>query len=369
MSDWDLMMPGMGLTAIGLSGVVIAYAGVAKTFIDGMHALTGLTMFVGLIFLSCGILNNGVSTSNRAKATALVIFGIAGSFGAAAFTMATVSTLPTFAGVLLVIITPTVVISYAAMKVPQYAKPISVIFILAAGVGIASFGSFGFVGPGAHFSLQPPVEEAEKIKTPEKEGPIVNAIPVEILAGASTPDNPDFNPDSITVTKGDVVQWTNDDTVVHTVTSAIDTGATFDSSLISAGGKYQLDTKDIAAGQYQYMCTVHPFMTGTLIIQEAAAPVISKVSIPAGAMTQSDGQLYFDPQEATVAVGTTVVWTNDDSAVHTVTSGTPSDGSSGMFDSGMLQSGKTFEYKFDSARTTDYFCQVHPWMTGTVTVQ
>lgn len=369
MSDWDLMMPGMGLTATGLAGVVISYAGIAKTFIDGMHALTGLTMFIGLIFLSCGILNNGVSTSNRAKATVLVIFGIAGSFGAAAFTMASVSTLPTFAGVLLVIITPTVVISYAAMKVPQYAKPISVIFILAAGVGIASFVTLGFVGPGAHFSLQPPVEEAEKVTTPEKEGPIVNAIPVEILAGAATPDNPDFKPDSITVTKGDVVEWTNDDTVVHTVTSSVDNGATFDSSLISAGGKYQLDTKDIAAGQYQYLCTVHPFMTGTLIIQEELEPVISKVSIPKGAMTQSDGQLYFDPQEVTVAAGTTVVWTNDDGAAHTVTSGTPSDGPSGTFDSDIMSSGNIFEYKFDATGTTEYYCQVHPWMIGTVTVQ
>src|SRR5574341_1539288 len=187
MSDWDLMMPGMGLTAVGLAGVVISYAGIAKTFIDGMHALTGLTMFVGLIFLSCGILNNGISTSNRAKATTLVIFGIAGSFGAAAFTMATVSTLPTFAGVLLVIIVPTVVISYAAMKVPQYAKPISMIFIAAAGVGIAAFVTFGFVGPGAQFSLQPPVmEEAEK--PVEELIPVAaNIVSVEILAGASIP--------------------------------------------------------------------------------------------------------------------------------------------------------------------------------------
>ena len=49
MSNWDLMMPGMGLTSIGLAGVVISYSGIAHTFIDGMHALTGLTMFIGLI--------------------------------------------------------------------------------------------------------------------------------------------------------------------------------------------------------------------------------------------------------------------------------------------------------------------------------
>ncbi len=55
MSNWDLMMPGMGLTAVGLAGVVLSYAGIAHTFIDGLHALSGLVMFVGLIFLAVGI--------------------------------------------------------------------------------------------------------------------------------------------------------------------------------------------------------------------------------------------------------------------------------------------------------------------------
>ena len=68
MSNWELAMPGAGLTAIGLAGVVVSYSGIAHTFIDGMHALTGLTMFIGLIILSGGILEGGVSTTNRTKA-------------------------------------------------------------------------------------------------------------------------------------------------------------------------------------------------------------------------------------------------------------------------------------------------------------
>lgn len=368
MSDWDLMMPGMGLTAVGLAGVVISYAGIAKTFIDGMHALTGLTMFIGLIFLACGILSGGVSTSNRAKATTLVIFGIASSFGAFAFTMTSVSSLPPFAGVLLVIIIPTIVISYAAMKMPQYAKPISVIFILAAGVGIISFVTLGFVGPGAQFSLQPPVPEEEE-KPKEPTAPTVPVIPVEILVDSSTPDTPDYNPDVVTVTKGDIVEWTNNDNVAHTVTSSADAGATFDSGLLSAGSKYQLNSENLAVSEYPYYCQVHPFMTATLVVKESTVPVTAKVSIPQGAMTQSEGQLYYDPQEITVSVGTTVIWSNDDTAAHTVTSGNPSSGPSGTFDSGIFAAGKTFEHKFNSPDTTEYYCQVHPWMTGKVTVQ
>lgn len=382
-------MPGMGLTAVGLAGVVVSYAGIAKTFIDGMHALTGLTMFVGLIFLACGILSGGVSTSNRAKATTLVIFGIAGSFGAFAFTMASVTSLAILTGVLLIIIIPTIVISYAAMKMPQYAKPISVIFVLAAGVGIASFVALGFVGPGAQFSLQPPVMEEETEKPTEEPIPITaNIVPVEILAGAATPDNPDYGPDPITVTKGDVIEWTNNDNVMHTVTSLADTGATFDSSIISAGDKWNLDTENLTAGEYEYFCTVHPFMTSKIIVSDNSSvsdnmPVsgsdepemivseltVSKVSIPAGAMTQSEGQIYYDPQDITVSVGTTVIWSNDDTAAHTVTSGNPDTGVSGMFDSSILPAGKTFEHKFDVSGKTEYYCQVHPWMIGTVTVE
>ena len=74
-------MPGMGLTGVGLAGLILSYAGIAHTFIDGMHALTGLTMFVGLIFTAAGILDGGISTSNRAKITTLVIVAISLGFG------------------------------------------------------------------------------------------------------------------------------------------------------------------------------------------------------------------------------------------------------------------------------------------------
>ena len=75
----------------------------------------------------------------------------------------------------------------------------------------------------------------------------------------------------------------------------------------------------------------------------------------------------FSPYEISVAVGATVTWSNDDIAVHTVTSG------KGMlhdelFDSSILMSGKTFETTFNDAGSFDYFCIVHPWMAGIVHV-
>ena len=80
-------MPGGGLTAIGLAGLVTSYSGIAHTFIDGMHALTGLLFMFGLIILAAGILEGGVSTSNRTKATVLAIISITLGFATFATTL------------------------------------------------------------------------------------------------------------------------------------------------------------------------------------------------------------------------------------------------------------------------------------------
>jgi predicted secreted protein with PEFG-CTERM motif len=54
---------------------------------------------------------------------------------------------------------------------------------------------------------------------------------------------------------------------------------------------------------------------------------------------------------------------------HTSSSGTPVDGPDGVFDSSLVMAGASFSHTFDSAGTFDYFCMVHPWMTGTVIVE
>ena len=61
-------------------------------------------------------------------------------------------------------------------------------------------------------------------------------------------------------------------------------------------------------------------------------------------------------------------WTNNDSTVHTVTSGTIQSGPDGKFDSGLVAAGAKFSQKFDSAGTYNYFDMVHPWIQGKVIV-
>ncbi len=67
----------------------------------------------------------------------------------------------------------------------------------------------------------------------------------------------------------------------------------------------------------------------------------------------------FDPQSATITVGQTVLFVNDDEITHNVTADN--------FKSGDLQAGKGWRYKFDRAGTYKYVCTYHSWMKGEIT--
>lgn len=108
-------------------------------------------------------------------------------------------------------------------------------------------------------------------------------------------------------------------------------------------------------------------MPVTYVFTEEEAEVV----IEAGSADANSGKSYA-PKTLTVAVGTTVEWENEDSAGHTVTSGNPGDADFGtIFDSGfpLIKPGDSWEHTFDATGTFPYFCQVHPWMTGTIVVE
>jgi plastocyanin len=93
------------------------------------------------------------------------------------------------------------------------------------------------------------------------------------------------------------------------------------------------------------------------------------VSIVKGASNM--GNKAYSPNPMQIQQGTTVVWRNDDTTLHTAVSGKgTSDTSLGkMFESPPIAPGKTFSYKFAAAGTYDYFCTLHPTMVGTVVVK
>lgn len=97
------------------------------------------------------------------------------------------------------------------------------------------------------------------------------AVAVSIAPGAGVPPSKGFAPDNITVVIGlnNTVTWTNNDASVHTVTSTtVPAGASpFDSGLLAQGGTFTYTF--VTPGVYDYHCTIHPWMTGSVRVEAA----------------------------------------------------------------------------------------------------
>lgn len=83
----------------------------------------------------------------------------------------------------------------------------------------------------------------------------------------------------------------------------------------------------------------------------------------AGADAVDIVDFQFEPEELTVAAGTTVTFTNSDDFAHTATADDDS------FDTGELEGGASGEITFDEAGEFSYFCAIHNYMKGTVVVE
>jgi len=105
-------------------------------------------------------------------------------------------------------------------------------------------------------------------------------------------------------------------------------------------------------------------------IYPSPAPYGTDVTMGAGSGAPGceESDSCYIPSRITVDEGSSVTWYNSDSAAHTVTSGTPGGGPSGVFDSGMFMPGESFSHKFNNDGMYPYFCMVHPWMEGQIVV-
>jgi plastocyanin len=101
-----------------------------------------------------------------------------------------------------------------------------------------------------------------------------------------------------------------------------------------------------------------------------SGPTTHTVDIPAGTSVPGceESNTCYLPADITINVGDTVNWINIDTAAHTVTGGSPTDGPSGVFDSSLVMASAEFAFTFNDSGNYDYFCMVHPWMIGSVTV-
>ena len=100
----------------------------------------------------------------------------------------------------------------------------------------------------------------------------------------------------------------------------------------------------------------------------AAAVLTAAITSPAVSAQAVDTQVAIDqftftPQRVIVKAGTTVTWTNDDDIPHTVAS------SSKLFKSKTLDTKDKFSFTFTTPGNYEYFCSLHPHMTGAIVVE
>ena len=99
----------------------------------------------------------------------------------------------------------------------------------------------------------------------------------------------------------------------------------------------------------------------------AVSSLTQKVIIPNGNSNQANTGFYV-PLHLEIIRGTAVIWENQDNIGHTVQSQDNQGRVISLFNSNVLKTGETFSYKFDKAGTYHYFCTIHPWRVGSVTV-
>lgn len=229
------------------------------------------------------------------------------------------------------------------------------------------------------------------------------------LAFNALPGEPDNNP-TINMEVGDKVIFNvvNDGVSFHSFGVTADTegvGGIFPGSEVASpanplksgeGGSSEFIAGE--EGVFYYICTVSGHreqgMVGKIIVGDVEVPeeVVEAATEPAKEKTpvstepvaydgpislpegsgvpgcQETNECYI-PYHVTASAGTEIVWSNDDTAAHTVTSGTPADGPDGIFDSSILAGGLTFSATLDEPGEYPYYCIVHPWMVGNITIE
>lgn len=104
--------------------------------------------------------------------------------------------------------------------------------------------------------------------------------------------------------------------------------------------------------------------------KETTAPdeIITNIIIPNGNANVGNTAFY-TPLNLEIPVGTTVTWVNEDAVPHTVQSQDAEGNIIGLFNSALIYTGERFSYTFEEEGVYNYYCSLHPWRVGLVTVR
>ncbi len=99
------------------------------------------------------------------------------------------------------------------------------------------------------------------------------------------------------------------------------------------------------------------------LVKQGTANVI----LPNGNSKMGNSGFYI-PLNLNARPGTTIVWINDDTVGHTIQSQDGEGNVISLFNSGLLKTGDRFAHKFEESGVYNYFCTIHPWRVGVITI-
>ena len=245
----------------------------------------------------------------------------------------------------------------------------------------------------------PPPEPQPEVVRPSNPETTIEPLPGSGHMGCQDTDEGCYNYPILAVDPGTAITFNNTDNTAHTLTAgttADGPSGAFDSGLVLAGESYVFTLED--EGIYNHYCAIHPWKVGQIIVGNPPPPttdppVISDPPPPsrgpeliqdvprtpmatieplpgsstAGCETTVEGCSI--PEILTVDLETYIIFMNTDSVAHTLTGGTPADGPSGAFDSGLVMPDGSYMFNLDAIGTYDWYCLVHPWRAGSIIVE
>jgi cytochrome c oxidase subunit 2 len=132
--------------------------------------------------------------------------------------------------------------------------------------------AISFVIAGSSEALAQGTDNTNATNATGASGGLEGQTTVVMPAGSLDPNSEiGYEPDPVTVSPGAVIVWDNQDNALHTATSGDPTTAipdgNFDTGMVGAMTQSQPITMPSEPGEYTYFCTLHPYLTGTVVVQ------------------------------------------------------------------------------------------------------
>ena len=148
--------------------------------------------------------------------------------------------------------------------------------------------------------------------------------------------------------------------------------AVYDSGRVSA--EFTVEEIDEIVEEAERAANASMSEDSTIPVMKDLPPNTVDIPIGTGVPGCDVDDWCYMPSNLVVSVGTTITWINSDALPHTVTSGSDGADTVGLevpngFDSGFMSGGDEFKQAFDVAGHYDYYCQLHPWMMASFTVE